>query len=101
MGNQIRVDTQMVAQIATKIEDLNKKLNEELQNSKTTVNGLANIWEGEASQATISSFNEFANKYFQNYYDVVQSYVSFLRSNVDTGYTETETANKSLADAFK
>lgn len=101
MGSYIKVNTQMVAQIATKIEDLNKKLNDELENSKTTVNNLANIWEGEASQATISAFNEFSTKYFQSYYNTIQSYVSFLRTNVDTGYTETETTNKSLADAFK
>jgi len=101
MAGQIKVNTDQVAQIAINIENLNKKLNDELINSKTTFNNLSNTWEGEASQATISSFNEFATKYFQNYYDVIDNYVKFLRTNVDAGYFETETNNTTLADAFK
>jgi len=100
-GNSIRVNTDQVAQIATNLENLNKRLTEELTNSKATVDNLANIWEGEASQATISSFDEFAAKYFQNYEDVITQYVQFLRTNVDQGYFETETQNIGLADAFK
>ena len=50
-GNSIRVSTDQVAQIATNIENLNKRLTEELTNSKATVDQLANVWEGEAAQA--------------------------------------------------
>lgn len=100
-GNSIRVNTDQVAQIASEIERLNKRLTEELTNSKATIDQLANVWEGEASQATISSFDEFANKYFQNYEDIITQYVKFLRTNIDQGYFETETQNIGLADAFK
>lgn len=100
-GNSIRVNTDQVAQIATNIENLNKRLTEELNNSKATIDQLANVWEGEASQATISSFDEFAAKYFQNYEDILTQYVTFLRTNVEQGYFETETANINLSDAFK
>ncbi|MEE0863273.1 MAG: WXG100 family type VII secretion target [Lachnospiraceae bacterium] len=100
-GNSIKVNTDQVAQIATNIEKLNKQLTEELNSSKSTIDQLANIWEGEAAQTTISAFDEFATKYFQNYEDVITQYVQFLRTNVETGYFETETANISLADAFK
>lgn len=100
-GNSIRVNTDQVAQIASSLEKLNKQLTEELQSSKTTIDNLANIWEGEAAQETISSFDEFASKYFQNYEDIITQYVQFLRSNVEQGYFETETQNISLADAFK
>lgn len=100
-GNSIRVNTDQVAQIATNLENLNKRLTEELISSKNTIDSLASIWEGEAAQATISSFDEFANKYFQNYEDIITQYVSFLRTNVEQGYFETETANIGLADAFK
>ena len=100
-GNSVRVNTDQVAQIATSLESLNKKLTEELTNSKTTVDQLANIWEGEASQATISAFDEFAAKYFQNYEDIITQYVLFLRTNVEQGYFDTETQNIGLADAFK
>ena len=100
-GNSIRVNTDQVAQIASNIEGLNKRLTEELTDSKATIDKLANIWEGEAAQATISSFDEFAAKYFQNYEDVITQYVNFLRTNVEQGYFDTETQNIGLADAFK
>ena len=100
-GNSIRVNTDQVAQIASNIEGLNKRLTEELTNSKATIDHLANIWEGEAAQATISSFDEFAAKYFQNYEDVITQYVQFLRTNIEQGYFDTETQNIGLADAFK
>lgn len=100
-GNSIRVNTDQVAQIATNIENLNKRLTEELTNSKAIIDNLANIWQGEAAETTISSFDEFAAKYFQNYEDVITQYVQFLRTNVESGYFDTETANIGLADAFK
>lgn len=100
-GNSIRVNTDQVAQIATNLENLNKRLTEELANSKTTISALANIWEGEAAQATISAFDEFAAKYFQNYEDVITQYVQFLRTNIEQGYIDTENQNIGLADAFK
>lgn len=100
-GNSIRVNTDQVAQIASNIEGLNKRLTEELTNSKATIDQLANVWEGEAAQATISSFDEFAAKYFQNYEDVITQYVQFLRTNIEQGYFDTETQNIGLADAFK
>ena len=100
-GNSIRVNTDQVAQIASNLERLNKRLTEELTNSKATVDQLGNIWEGEAAQATISSFDDFAAKFFQNYEDVITQYVQFLRTNIEQGYFETETQNVGLADAFK
>lgn len=100
-GNSIGINTDQVAQIATNLENLNKRLTEELNNGKATIDQLANIWEGEAAQATISSFDEFAGKFFKNYEDVITQYVQFLRTNVEQGYFETETQNIALADAFK
>ena len=100
-GDSIRVNTDQVAQIANNIENLNKRLTEELMNSKTTIDQLANIWQGEAAQETISAYDAFAAKYFQNYEDILTQYVQFLRTNVDAGFFQTETANISLADAFK
>lgn len=66
-----------------------------------TIDQLANVWEGEATQATISSFDEFAAKYFQNYEDIITQYVQFLRTNIEQGYFDTETQNIGLADALK
>ena len=100
-GNTVRVSTDQVAQIASAIEALNKQLTAELKHSKSTVAGLAAVWEGEAASATISSFNEFAEKYFQKYEDVITQYVVFLRQNVDKGYFETEAANVKLSEHYR
>jgi uncharacterized protein YukE len=62
---------------------------------------LQSEWQGEASEETRTAFNTFAQKYFQNYYEILDSYVKFLRTNVAQGYFETETANTTLADAFR
>ncbi len=101
MAGEIRVSTDQVAQIATNIEMLNKRLNEELLASQDDIKSLTSTWEGEASQETIASFNGFATKYFQNYYDTLDNYVKFLRTNVDAGTFDLEVKNTTLADAFK
>ena len=100
-GNSIRISTDQVGQIASNIERLNNELASTLTDSKAAIDGLQNIWQGEAAEETISSFDAFAGKYFQNYKDIIQQYVNFLRQNVETGYIETENANVSLAQAFK
>ena len=100
-GNSVRVNTDQVAQIASNLESLNKRLTEELTTSKNTIDGLASIWDSEAAQDTINAFDDFATKYFQTYEDTITQYVQFLRNNIDAGYFETETANISLSDAFK
>ena len=46
MAGQIRVNTDQVAQIATEIDGLNKKLDEELKLSQTTIQSLSSTWEG-------------------------------------------------------
>jgi len=101
MPGQIRVNTEQVGQIASSIEKLNKKLTEELNTSRQTIKNLSSTWEGTAAQETISSFDGFAEKYFQTYEDTITQYVKFLRVNVEQGYFETESANESLAEAFK
>ncbi|MDQ1144112.1 MAG: WXG100 family type VII secretion target [Bacillus sp. (in: firmicutes)] len=101
MAGHIKVNTAQVADIASTIERLNKQLAEELKTSQNTIKNLSNTWDGEAAQATISSYEEFAAKFFQNYYEILDNYVKFLRLNVDQGYFETESVNTNLADAFK
>ncbi|MBQ7186004.1 MAG: WXG100 family type VII secretion target [Ruminococcus sp.] len=100
-GNSIKINTDEVEQIASDLERLNGKLEDTLNHSKQTINDLDDIWEGEAAQATISAYNSFAQTYFQTYKDVLDQYVKFLRQNVAKGYTDTETTNINLADAFK
>ena len=92
----IRINTDEVRAIASEIERINGQLKEQLEMGKKQIDNLGNTWTGKAADDTRSEFNGFAAKYFQ-----IQQYVTFLRRNVAEGYDQTETANSSLAEAFK
>ena len=98
---QITLDTEQVLSIATQIENDNNQLKELLENTKQTIDSLSATWTGQAADETRASYTEFSNKFFQQYYDVLEQYVKFLRTNVSEQYSQTEQANKTLADAFK
>ena len=65
-GNSITVNTDQVEAIAAKLDDLNAQLREQLEEGRNTINNLENIWTGEASQATVSSFGQFDAVFFGN-----------------------------------
>ena len=100
-GNSIRINTDQVTQIAQTIENLNNKLTDELNNSRNVVQQLSTIWQGEAAQTTIDSYNDFAKKYFQNYADVIKQYVAFLKGEVAPGYSEKEKINTGIGETLK
>ncbi len=98
---RIILNTDQVMQIALEIDSINKQLNEELEKSKNIINSLSNTYQGEASNAVREAYNSFATKYFQNYQDVINQYVQFLKVNVVEGGENLETHNIKLADQFK
>lgn len=98
---QITIDTEQVLSIASQIENDNNQLKELLENTKQTIGSLSATWTGQAAEETRTSYEGFANKFFQQYYDILDQYVKFLRKNVSEQYTETETINTKLGDAFK
>ena len=101
MSTKMILDSEQVLGIATQIESDNQALQRLLEESKTTLNSLSSSWTGAAAEQTRSSYETFAGKYFQTYFDVLEQYVKFLRKNVAEQYTETETVNTQLGDAFK
>lgn len=100
-GNNVRINTEETIQIANRLEQLNNDLKQELENSTKAVNSLTTIWQGEAAQTTINSYNDFAKKYFQNYADVIKQYVAFLKGEVAPGYSEKEKINTGLGETLK
>ncbi|CDX04958.1 Type VII secretion system ESAT-6-like [Desulfitobacterium hafniense] len=101
MSTQITIDSEQVLAIASQIESDNQQLQQLLNDSKATVDSLSSYWMGRASDETRASYESFANKFFQSYYDVLNQYVKFLRNNVAMQYEQTEQVNTQLADAFK
>lgn len=98
---QITLDTEQVMSIASQIENDNNQLKELLENTKGTIDSLSSTWTGKAAEETRSSYEQFAGKFFQQYYDILDQYVKFLRNNVADQYEKTEAVNTQLADAFK
>jgi WXG100 family type VII secretion target len=101
MSTRITIDSEQVLGIAGQIEADNQQLQQLLEDSKATLNNLASTWTGGAAEQTRSSYETFAGKYFQTYFDVLEQYVKFLRTNVAEQYTEVENLNTQLGDAFK
>jgi len=101
MATQITIDSEQVLGIASQIESDNQQLQQLLNDSKASVDALSSYWTGTAAEATRASYDSFAGKYFQTYYDVLDQYVKFLRNNVSMQYEQTEQVNTQLADAFK
>lgn len=101
MSTRITIDSEQVLGIATQIESDNQQLQQLLNDSKTTLDNLASVWTGQAAEQTRSSYSTFSAQYFQSYFDILDQYVKFLRTNVAQQYTEVETLNTQLADAFK
>jgi WXG100 family type VII secretion target len=100
-GTSITLDTEQVLSIASQIESDNQQLQQLLNDSKATIDSLSSYWTGKAADETRSSYDSFAGKFFQSYYDILDQYVKFLRNNVATQYEQTETVNTNLSDAFK
>jgi len=101
MPTNITLDTAQVLGIASQIESDNQELRRLLNESKATVDSLSSYWEGKASNDTRDSYTGFSNRFFQQYEDILNQYVKFLRTNVAEQYEQTENVNVQLADAFK
>lgn len=101
MSSRITLNADQVLGIASQIQSDNQELQRLLTESKATLDGLASAWTGAAADQTRSSYDTFASKYFQSYFDTLEQYVKFLRANVAEQYTQTETSNVKLGDAFK
>ena len=101
MATRTVMNTEQVLAIASQIESDNQELQNLLSQSKTTLDSLASSWTGTAAEQTRASYDSFAGKFFQTYFDVLEQYVKFLRNNVAEQYTQVETHNIKLADLFK
>lgn len=101
MSTRMTLNTDQVLTIASQIESDNQQLQQLLNDSKTTLDSLSANWTGTAAEQTRASYDTFAGKCFQTYFDVLEQYVKFLRNNVAEQYTQTENINTRLADAFK
>lgn len=95
----ISIGLSEVSATANKISQINIQLTETLGKVSTTINNLESTWQSEAGTTIRSKMNGL-RPIFENYKDVIDSYVNFLNQTVQT-YTETENTINANASAFQ
>ena len=98
---RLKVDAEQVIATAKRIKNYNNQMRDSFSNVHNAIDKLNNSWDGSAASSAISKFNAIKNSYCEARYNVVDNFVAFLHQQVGEGYTQTESANKSLADQFK
>ena len=101
MTGSLKVDVQKVMAAATSISNANKNIHTSFGTLETSIRTLDSAWDGSASEQAISAFAKIKNDFEDSRQKVMNNYVTFLNKQVGEGYTQTESANTSLADAFK
>lgn len=99
--SRLKVNAEQVIASANRIKNLNDQMRDDFSNVQDAIKKLDGTWDGSAANNAISKFNAIKNSYCDARYNVVDNFVAFLHQQVGEGYTQTEAANKSLADQFK
>lgn len=97
MSETMKISPEEVMGYASQIRSLNSQLAEILNSSKAQITSLQGSWTGEAAEATITAFNGFASKYFENYQQMIEAYAQFLEKNVAESYDQTQKINAQIA----
>ncbi|HBZ53014.1 MAG TPA: WXG100 family type VII secretion target [Eubacterium sp.] len=95
----IKITFDEVKRKAGEIHACNENLKEDLQVIRNTITSLEAEWESDSS-ATIRSKIEGMSSKFQNYYDIIESYVQFLNDTANS-YEQTESVINTNAAAFE
>ncbi|OCA87671.1 hypothetical protein A8F94_07395 [Bacillus sp. FJAT-27225] len=101
MANRIEVDVNAVKSKAERIATINKTIRSDFQDVEQAIRSLNGSWNSQAGDAVIRHFSSIKNAYYDQRFQVMADYSKFLLTQVSAGYTETESKNVSLADAFK
>ena len=101
MANRIEVDVNAVRSTAEKITTINKTIRSDFEEAEQAIRSLSAAWNSQAGDAVVRHFSSIKNAYYDRRFQVMADYSKFLQTQVSAGYTETESQNVSLADAFK
>lgn len=102
---KIKIDTQIVSDVADKIASYNQEIDNEFEPVKNAINNLSCNWSGSASEQAMTKFNQIKSQYVENSetsrFKVIDNYVKVLKQSVGIGYEKAEDVNTQLAEAFK
>ncbi|RHW42732.1 hypothetical protein D1B31_03870 [Neobacillus notoginsengisoli] len=101
MADNIEVDVKVVKWAAERIQTINKTIRDDFQDVESAIRKLNSNWNSPASGPVINHFSTIRNAFVDNRYTVMDNYSKFMLSQVSAGYTDAESKNTKLADAFK
>ncbi len=99
MAGGIKITSQVVRDAAAKINKLNMEMDNALSDIKSKMNALESTWQSDAGNEIRSAMNALQPR-FNEYKEVVDSYVTFLNTTAQR-YEETEQTVQNNASAFK
>jgi len=98
MAGTMKVDYGKFEQRAVTLSKQNQTLLDDLHNIKDLINNLAGGWESDSAVRIREKITAMEPR-FEDYYNVVDNYVKFIR-NTAQAYASTEKTNTSNADQF-
>ena len=98
MAGQMKINYGSFDSWAQSIDAKNKSLLDDLHEIQRLINSLQGEWESNSAVTIRGKITGMENR-FQQYHDVVDNYVKFIR-NTAAEYKATETANDSNAQEF-
>ena len=96
----INISLDEVRQAAETVSALNQSLDQRLREIQKDMKSLQDSWSSTAATTIQAKFDTYAQKYFDTYRDVIDSYVAFLRKTVADNYDQTETTINNNANQF-
>jgi len=94
------VNSEMISSAATRLRTTNNNINNEFSTLQRKMRSLEANWRGAAGTAAQTTMYQLFN-HNESRSKVIQNYVNMLDRQVNPGYSNTESTNKSLADKFK
>lgn len=97
----IKVNTQKIHDVASKIDGYNKAVNDAITNLDRAMSTLDYNWNSDAGNQANNRYAALKRNYCQARSTVVANFTSYLRNVAEAGFIEAETENTRLADQFK
>lgn len=99
MADTIKISTQVLAETATKVRNINTAMDEKLEQINKNMNDLESTWKSDAATDIRAAMNALKPR-FEEYKAVVESYAKFLDQTAQS-YETTETSVQANANQFK
>ena len=94
------VNTESIASSADTLRSINSNINSECNKMKNNVERIDSNWRSPAGDAAQVAIHHILKQNDERS-TVIQNYINILEQLINPGYSDTETANATLADKFK